>query len=732
MLRLLRMKNFGCRAELSLDFTTGVVGIVGPNGCGKSTICDAIRLIFLGNVTRPGVKLDNINWKSGPRAHSYVAADLLIKGQEVSVERYLRGGKTSLTIHSDDGSEPVVVYGEVPVTDRLSALMGVSPKQLDDVCFQSQEELFGLVGAKRDRRLEFFQRLFDLAAAASGYQALGDALKQVVVSDESAAVDQLRASLEESQARLAEAEAQLAAAPNRDDLLRYQAAATASLAAIEAAKAAAVRLGVSRERCAQDEARLNVARLALSAAESCVQQIEAEEPERQYAEAQRAEVELSRAVDDYNNYVRSVKQCESVIAHNDKQRMELKPPVKPSLKFGMFLVGADGRASDALRARVRAELANVQETVKALTQGTVCPTCHTQLRDFDASLVAAMSRRADRLAKVEAALASSSHRLAVFVHEYQKYSTAFAGFSQQVEWAQANLAAIATVAAPSGDVAALRVRTAECEQRCHELRRLRLEHIQAQSAAREAEAVYARSAADVARDLAEATAVPAALLAEEPQLRQGLEATAAALSHVAALAAVLQERRGFVERTNQLWLEGQARQRRNAKLQRLHDQLTRVRGYLHRESLPAIGVGRNIASIERMMNQMLLAYSADFSIEITSDLDLVAKFTDPETLEPLAVSSDRLSGGQKVTLALAFRLAAHAAIRHSCPLLVLDEPTAFLDKERIEGVYLVFEESRRIASAFHSQYIVVTHETALLPVFDQKIELGSLWSAPKA
>jgi len=89
-----------------VDFSAGVTAIVGPNGCGKSNIVDAIR------------------WVLGEHAPSYLRSkaleDVIFAGSDAAGP--LGMAEVSLTFENDDGNAPpgYESYAEIAITRRTS------------------------------------------------------------------------------------------------------------------------------------------------------------------------------------------------------------------------------------------------------------------------------------------------------------------------------------------------------------------------------------------------------------------------------------------------------------------------------------------------------------------------------------------------------------------------------------------------------------------------------------
>jgi len=113
-------KSFSDRAELSFDH--GVTAIVGPNGCGKSNVSDAVRWVLGEQSARllRGGKME----------------DVIFQG--AATRRPVNVSEVSLFLDNSAGDLPIA-YKEVVITRRLSRsgqsdyLLNKSPVRLRDI-----------------------------------------------------------------------------------------------------------------------------------------------------------------------------------------------------------------------------------------------------------------------------------------------------------------------------------------------------------------------------------------------------------------------------------------------------------------------------------------------------------------------------------------------------------------------------------------------------------------------
>src|SRR4029077_7344036 len=119
-LELAGFKSFAGAVEL--PFEAGVTAIVGPNGCGKSNISDAVRWVLGEQSPRllRGGKMEDVIFQGSPGRRPVNVAEV------------------SLVFDNTDGTLPIA-YQEVVVTRRLSRsgqseyLLNRSPVRLRDI-----------------------------------------------------------------------------------------------------------------------------------------------------------------------------------------------------------------------------------------------------------------------------------------------------------------------------------------------------------------------------------------------------------------------------------------------------------------------------------------------------------------------------------------------------------------------------------------------------------------------
>jgi exonuclease SbcC len=134
----------------------GAVGVVGPNGSGKTTIFESILWAFFGSRGKdPRFSNDSIPWSGGTTAEkTSVEITLNVGGTPYRVARTLHRGKTEARVYS---GEEEIVGGSSEVTEWAQEnLLGMDRVAFEATFFARQKELeffAGVTGVKRQREI---------------------------------------------------------------------------------------------------------------------------------------------------------------------------------------------------------------------------------------------------------------------------------------------------------------------------------------------------------------------------------------------------------------------------------------------------------------------------------------------------------------------------------------------------------------------------------------------------
>jgi len=125
-----------------------------------------------------------------------------------------------------------------------------------------------------------------------------------------------------------------------------------------------------------------------------------------------------------------------------------------------------------------------------------------------------------------------------------------------------------------------------------------------------------------------------------------------------------------------------------------------------------------IESMCDKINDYLEILGSKYSIKMGKNLDFLFCRSNGEV-----IPSDWGSGGEKVSLSLAFRFATFDRYAANGGIMVLDEPTLWLDKKTKEKLADVFGSIKEASKLMGLQTILITHEEDLKRCFDATIEL---------
>jgi exonuclease SbcC len=685
-------ENFGQYAKMDYRFGPGVIGIVGPNAAGKSTLLEALCATLTGEYAGP--KAERIRRGVDDDAPAYVEGHWTVGEQSFSVRRDLR---SSAVVLKKGKAE---ISGTAAVKDKLQDILMLPTRVIQDYSFIKQGDLFAFLSRSGPKRAQGFAHLCGVAHAEKIRKAISDELSEHF-SDlgevDLDAVDSLHRrhrslekQLEETEAELKRLEATALSAEqlavHKEALKRFNACETAKQRVTEATTA-------------YQETRKALPKLQQSLAAMTAQ--EDLEKKRQRLLTLTEQVGVARKRE----------KLETQLA----ELQDLREP--PETDWPALIEDLHQQLYDN-----SAEVNRVSKRLALLEEGlSECNTCGQPIpapeKHEAKDLKEAQRLSAERRKKLEKQLTSTEAKQAKAQEEKVAYLTA----AKTKANVQQELAELPEAVDSLAELTKRRNRLKEA-----------IEAADTQAEKRdELQKLYdAAVARQTVRKEALATA-EAELAAAEKRLRifkkknklkavtataiEQAERTATAMAECRGRATVLQsslaETAAEVKRvTTRLAAEKPRRVYKN--------RLLGIRDACRYNQLPQKVILATLRRLEGKTNGFLRKIGADFTIEVDDDLVFTAVVGDDRE------KAEYFSFGQKVMTALSFLLACNRVFAGVCDFLALDEPSEYLDRQHVEDFAELLGVLDKRFRRHGRQLLVVTHNRALLDSLVQTVDLS--------
>lgn len=161
ILSKLHLENFKKYTSYDIEFGEGLVGIIGKNGSGKSTIFEAILFALYGEAKKRGNKELVRNANASTKDAVVVELDFEFEGVEYKVSREFRGKALSANAKLFKNAE-LTTTGAKEVTSAIVNLTKMSKDAFIHTLFASQKELTSLSTLKNEDRKKMIRKLLGL------------------------------------------------------------------------------------------------------------------------------------------------------------------------------------------------------------------------------------------------------------------------------------------------------------------------------------------------------------------------------------------------------------------------------------------------------------------------------------------------------------------------------------------------------------------------------------------
>lgn len=237
----------------------------------------------------------------------------------------------------------------------------------------------------------------------------------------------------------------------------------------------------------------------------------------------------------------------------------------------------------------------------------------------------------------------------------------------------------------------------------------------------------AKRLADIGIDPESAKDGAAAMPSAIAKARSNLDAYNGILRDMAAEKGSLASAEKTIESTKKFIEELVQKKELEDKVKEKVDTLKRVRDWFHYREGPRIMSQNVMRDLTACVNNYLDQFNAPFVVEAEEEgFGFRCCFIDGRYMPDPHPDASQLSGGQKVALAIAFRLAIYMCFGGELGLLSLDEPTAYLDDATVTHLGEMLQKVGEIARNKGLQILMATHEKGIMPYLDSKIDLSVL------
>lgn len=157
----IRLENFKKYRSFEIEFSEGLIGIIGKNGSGKSTIFEAIFFALYGELKHKGYKEIVKNSNADPKDTLAVELEFEFDAVSYKIVREFRGKKLNANAKLYKNGT-LVSSGSKEVSAFVEELTKMSKEAFIHTIFASQKELSNLSALKNEDRKKMIRRLLGL------------------------------------------------------------------------------------------------------------------------------------------------------------------------------------------------------------------------------------------------------------------------------------------------------------------------------------------------------------------------------------------------------------------------------------------------------------------------------------------------------------------------------------------------------------------------------------------
>lgn len=700
--------NWCQHKSLKVQFNHGMTAIVGPNGSGKSNFINAVHSIITGDFCRfDGVKTDNINQLSKPGEAAGGKVIIEHNGSIAEITRSLRPNSRRLVINDGDP-----ITSDKEIVSKIEAWLGLPIKVVGQYIFVNQWELFSILQETPSERAKDLYRLFRIDKAEKCYEAVNKRLLNIELPCHKIDIDTVRSRVLSSRIKLRELQANMAQLGGKkvdiDTMPEHKIVKAwdrkqALSAEVEQLNKALASLNSyledSKEVVSELEAKTQAFQESKNALETMLPSIRKEERKWHVYNAM---------LDSQHKLIAQINEVTSDVRNE---------PAKPDGYIEKNDLPYVTSELDKLAELIRQSVTFIETFNTGIQQCPVCATPVTSLSDKLASykemlyekLQPAHDRRKHQLTVTR----QYDDALAQYNHWLQAHQQRLLSLNEQIK-------AVSNTPKPERPLAELRAVLHDYDRCIAQLDEARKELTKESSEMSKIEGQIYSAKATLAQRYNDLSEVEKVTEFQAEVARQLISQTYVQNTEIDRLVSEIGATKRLISDDECSLEEAISTSKRLEVINQWKEELNEMRLILGRDALPRMVAQSHLSEMEDRINSALYDLNVDFRVKSEEGLKFRAIFDDGRD-----VPAERLSGGEKVVFALAWRLAVNSEFASDIGLLCLDEPTAGLDTDRLASLRLALEGMRAMTSSRGLQCLIITHERSLMPLFDHVVEIRS-------
>ena len=707
-LKKVSLRNYRQHHEFDVDFNGSLIAILGRNGAGKSNFIGALQFALTGE--QPGAnKKDLVSWgeKDG-----YVELEFSQGTIDCSIKRFISSPACSMQIGIDK------INGAKAVEQALKERLGIDKDIFKKVVFVPQTEVTSILfDDEQNKRERAFQKIAGLGDTEKMYNVLGGILTKydhpddydTILDDAERNLATTKERCEGLKAKVAEMNATLAKMPTKKDMMDLL---------------AQIQTDIANERQRMNDAKqLDVARAELAKAREMLKKLEDYPHSEKSVEELSVEHEkLHRAVEQVEKYLSIKRKIEEV-----GKQLEVAKALPAIPEESIAKYEAEYNEAREKLAALSNRMITLDNYIKIVQGSGNCPVCGTVLSfNLAEKLQKERSDASNEYTKIQNGMPVNNfailrQNLATKERNISIIETTLKGYENQKVEIETKMPAVVSSNIEKGrkmlqDIAnALSVRRGWDNEKAKAEKSViacttTIEH-------------YEKSVGDLDDETTVQMSIDE-LTKQAAELSDGISRFDQLSAEIAALDGAITTTDEQIEASEQYIADLKIKKDGSTELRRKINVLSQVRQALHYSAIPRTLSQKIVRKLTAEVNNYLELFSAPFTVEPAREgIGFLCRFNDGRVMPNDLPDASFLSGGQKVQLAVAFRFATYEMFASKLGLLVLDEPTAYLDEQTINKFGGVLKKIMDVAKTMNVQVLCATHHSQVSAQADQIIQL---------